>query len=102
MILPSKPRKLLDQVLAAGDTRFVLNISIVMASLLAGLSWLTIEVWKVGIYACWIVVTGWICAMGVVFWLRFLQGSWRSMRVIEQHHHGAAIEPSPNGEPHED
>ncbi|MCH7753429.1 MAG: MATE family efflux transporter [Planctomycetes bacterium] len=86
----------------AGDTRFVLKVSIVMASLLVGLSWLTIEVWQVGIYACWTVVTGWICAMGVVFWLRFLQGSWRSMRVIEQHHHGAVIEPSPNGEPHED
>ena len=80
----------------AGDTRFVLKVSIVMASLLAGLSWLTIEVWQVGIYACWTVVTGWICAMGVVFWLRFLQGSWRSMRVIEQHHHGGTIKPKPN------
>ena len=89
-------------VKGAGDTRFVLKASIVMASLLVGLSWLTIEVWQVGIYVCWTVVTGWICMMGVVFWLRFLQGSWRSMRVIEQHHHGAVIEPSPNGETHED
>ncbi len=82
----------------AGDTRFVLYVSIVMATLLAALSWLTIEVWQMGIYSCWTVVTGWVWTMGVVFCLRFLQGSWRSMRVIEQHHHGAAIEPSANGE----
>jgi MATE family multidrug resistance protein len=84
----------------AGDTRFVLNVSIVMAGMLALLSWLTIEVWELGVYACWTVVTVWVWAMGVVFCLRFLQGSWRSMRVIEQHHHGAGIEPSSNGEPH--
>jgi len=86
----------------AGDTRFVLYVSLVMAAMLAGLSWLTIEVWQLGIYACWTVVTGWVWAMGVVFWLRFLQGSWRSMRVIEQHHHGAIVEPSTNGELRED
>ena len=77
----------------AGDTRFVLKVSVVMASLLASLSWLTIEVWKLGIYACWTVVTCWICTMGTVFLLRFLQGSWRSMRVIEQQHHPAPHDP---------
>jgi MATE family multidrug resistance protein len=82
----------------AGDTRFVLNVSIVMAGMLALLSWLTIEVWELGVYACWTVVTVWVWAMGVVFCLRFLQGSWRSMRVIEQQHHGAMVEPSANGE----
>ena len=86
----------------AGDTRFVLNVSIVMAALLTVFSWLTIEVWKVGIYSCWTVVTAWVWVMGVVFCWRFLQGNWRSMRVIEQHHHGAMIEPSPNGELCED
>jgi MATE family multidrug resistance protein len=74
-------------VKGAGDTRFVLKASVIMAGLLASLSWLTIVTWKLGIYACWTVVTGWIWTMGVVYLLRFLQGSWRTMRVIEQQHH---------------
>lgn len=86
----------------AGDTRFVLYVSLVMASLLAVLSWLTVEVWHAGVYACWSIITVWVWAMGLIYWLRFRQGSWRSMRVIEQHHHGATIEPLPNGEHHQD
>ena len=31
----------------------------------------------------WLVATAWICLLGVVYLLRFLQGSWRKMRVIE-------------------
>jgi MATE family, multidrug efflux pump len=77
----------------AGDTRFVLKVSVVMASLLASLSWLTIDVWKMGIYACWTVVTCWVCTMGVIYLGRYLQGKWRNMRVIEQQHHPAPRDP---------
>ncbi len=70
----------------AGDTRFVLHVSMVMAVLFIGLSWLTIEELKLSIYGCWAVVTGWICLMGLAFLWRFLQGNWRTMRVIEMHH----------------
>ena len=67
----------------AGDTQFVLKVSIVMASLLALLSWLAVHVFNLGLYGCWTLITLWICGLGVIFLLRFLQGSWRSMRVIE-------------------
>jgi len=67
----------------AGDMRFVLHVSIVMAALLAMISWLAVEVWQLNVYGCWIVITLWIWGLGVVFMLRFLQGRWRSMRVIE-------------------
>jgi hypothetical protein len=29
------------------------------------------------------MITAWICTLGVVYWLRFLGGKWRTMRVIE-------------------
>jgi hypothetical protein len=29
-------------------------------------------------------VTAWVCLLGVIFQLRFMQGRWRTMRVIEQ------------------
>jgi len=69
----------------AGDTRFVMIASLIMGFFLAILSWLTIDVWNLSIYGCWMAVTAWVCAMGVIFLLRFLGGKWRSMRVIEQH-----------------
>jgi len=72
-------------VKGAGDTRFVMIVSVLMGILLAALSWLTIEYWELNIYGCWITVSLWVCAMGVIFLLRFLGGKWRSMRVIEQH-----------------
>ena len=34
----------------------------------------------------WVIVTAYIIALGLAFFLRFLTGRWRSMRVIEPHH----------------
>ena len=68
----------------AGDTQFVLRVSLVMAITLIGLSWLCVERWNSGIYECWALITGWVWVLGVVYVARFLQGKWRTMRVIEQ------------------
>ncbi|MEM9186048.1 MAG: MATE family efflux transporter [Planctomycetota bacterium] len=67
----------------AGDTRFVLRVSVVVATLLGAAAWLSVAVWRLDVYGCWTVITLWIWVVGVVFLLRFLQGKWRSMRVIE-------------------
>ncbi len=68
----------------AGDTQFVLYVSLVMATLLAVLSWLAVERLELGVYGCWVLIAGWITCLGVIFLLRFLQGKWRRMRVIEK------------------
>lgn len=67
----------------AGDTRFILGASLVMATLLGVLTWFAIHRLDAGLYGCWGIVSSWIAGLGVIFWLRFLNGSWRSMRVIE-------------------
>ena len=36
-----------------------------------------------GLIWCWIVITIWICLLGLIYLARFLQGRWRQMRVIE-------------------
>ncbi len=67
----------------AGDTVFVLRVSLVLAVLLAGLSYLSVEVWQFGVYGCWALITAWVWIAAITFFLRFRQGKWRSMRVIE-------------------
>jgi hypothetical protein len=36
-----------------------------------------------GVLWCWLVITTWICALGLIYWGRYRQGRWRRMRVIE-------------------
>lgn len=67
----------------AGDTLYVMHVSFVLATLLAVLAWLSVEVLDLGIFGCWMLITGWVWAAATAFVVRFLQGQWRTMRVIE-------------------
>ena len=67
----------------AGDTRFV-----TCAALL--LSWpiMVLPTWAAvargfDLTWAWVFASGYIIALALVFWLRFRQGKWRDMRVIE-------------------
>ncbi len=71
-----------NAIKGAGDTRFVLKTSCIMGIVLAGLSYLAVEVWELGIHGCWVIVTAWVWGLGLIFLLRFRQGQWRTMRVI--------------------
>jgi MATE family multidrug resistance protein len=68
----------------AGDTRFILFASLLMASLLALLTWLAVEVFGFGVYGCWALISMWIAGLGTIFLIRFQLGYWRAMRVIER------------------
>jgi MATE family multidrug resistance protein len=67
----------------AGDTRFLFRVSLVLAALLAGFSWLSVQVWKLSVFGCWTLVVCWCLIAAVTYMLRFWQGRWRTMRVIE-------------------
>ena len=67
----------------AGDTRFVTVVCLTLA-------WpmMVIPTWAVyhfqwGLNWAWVSATGYIITQAIVFLLRFRQGRWRSMRVIE-------------------
>lgn len=68
----------------AGDTRFTAIVTI-------GLSWIAMLVpsgvalylFQGGLYWLWFFVTLYIAVLGVVFFWRFRNGPWKSMRVIE-------------------
>ncbi|MBN2210994.1 MAG: MATE family efflux transporter [Sedimentisphaerales bacterium] len=67
----------------AGDTRFVMWVSVILAWTLMVLpTWLIVR-YKAGLYAAWISLSAYVCILAVAFLLRFLQGCWKAMRVIE-------------------
>lgn len=76
-----------NAIKGAGDTQFVLKTSCLMGLFLAGQSYLAVEVFHLGVYGCWLIITGWVWLLGVIFLARFRQGKWRSMRVIEMRSH---------------
>lgn len=68
----------------AGDTNFVLWVTLIMAPITPILSAIGIYWFGLGVYWCWIVMTGWVFASVIIFFLRFKQGKWKKMRVIER------------------
>ncbi len=67
----------------AGDTKFTMMVPVV-------LSWtvLVIPVYLAirfgwGLYVAWSFATVYVCLLSIVFFVRFLRGKWKSMRVIE-------------------
>ena len=73
-----------NAIKGAGDTRFVLITSLIMAPLPVLAGWWGIAYFGWGLIWCWVVITAWICSLGLIYLTRFLQGHWRKMRVIEQ------------------
>jgi MATE family multidrug resistance protein len=71
----------------SGDTRFIMVVSLLMATALAVMSYVAVELLGLSVYECWVLIVLWLVALAIVYLRRFLGGKWRSMRVIEQIHH---------------
>jgi multidrug resistance protein, MATE family len=70
----------------AGDTKFVMTM--MMALSLCALvipSFVAIVILHRGVYTAWVIATGYITLCGFAFFVRFLSGKWKTMRVIEEH-----------------
>jgi len=39
---------------------------------------------ELGLMLAWVLATAYVTSLGVIFYLRFVGGKWKSMRVIEQ------------------
>ena len=73
----------LGVVKGAGDTRFVFLVSLALSPVPVVASWVGIEYFGWNLNHCWIVLTAWVMLNGMVYWLRYRQGKWRTMRVVE-------------------
>ena len=52
----------------AGDTRFILITSLVMTPMPLLAAWAGIRFAHWGLLWCWVVITVWICALGLIYW----------------------------------
>ena len=69
----------------AGDTRYVMVMTTILSIFILFIPvYLTVEIMKSGLMVAWVFATAYVISLGVTFYLRFLGGKWRSMRVIEQ------------------
>jgi MATE family multidrug resistance protein len=85
----------------AGDMKFIMRVSIVGATSLVAATWLAIEVAGWNIYGCWAIITAWVWLLAVTYAIRYRQGRWQSMRVIDQIHHGAGHNVPPHSDANE-
>ena len=67
----------------AGDTWFVLSNTTAVSCCAVLTGWIGARYFDGGLLWWWLVVAGWVFALGVTNLARFLQGCWRDMRVIE-------------------
>lgn len=68
----------------AGDTRFVMWISLAVSSLVLTLpSYLFSTVWKKPATMLWSFAAAYIIIISIIFFIRYRQGHWEKMRVIE-------------------
>lgn len=68
----------------AGDTRFIMwTIAALSFGVMIAPVYLAVEVIGAGLYTVWTLATLYVCSLALAFMLRYRQGKWKKMRVIE-------------------
>jgi multidrug resistance protein, MATE family len=67
----------------AGDTRFLMVALSTVTPVPLIAVWVGIHYAGWGLVPCWTVMTLWTTTLGLTYCTRFVQGRWRTMRVIE-------------------
>ncbi len=68
----------------AGDTWFVLLGTFFVSGVSVAVGFLLQSYFGNSLLLWWYVIAGWVAAMALAFWLRYVAGVWESKRVIEQ------------------
>ena len=82
----------------AGDTRYVMLITVILSVFVFILPvYLAVVVFELGLMVAWIFATAYIISLGFIFYLRFLGGKWKTMRVIERREEVPMLKPTKLG-----
>ncbi len=69
----------------AGDTRFVVRMIVILSLFLLVIpTYIALVIFHKDIYTAWIIASLYFSVLAIAFLLRFLQGKWKTMRVIEE------------------
>lgn len=68
----------------AGDTFFVMMVAGTVSMTGVVVGQVGSQFFNGGLYWWWTVITAWLFTLAMVYLARFLQGKWRTMRVIEK------------------
>ena len=70
----------------AGDTRFVMFMMMIISVFVLIIpTYLAIVIFEYGLMVSWIFASAYVIILSIAFYLRFLGGKWKTMRVIERH-----------------
>jgi MATE family multidrug resistance protein len=68
----------------AGDTRFVMWMILFMSTgILVLPSFAAITWFSATVYVCWAIASLYVVCLGIAFFLRYRQGKWQTMKVID-------------------
>jgi len=82
----------------AGDTRYVMLITVILSVFVFVLPvYLAVVVFELGLMVAWVFATAYITLLGLIFYLRFLGGKWKAMRVIERREETPMVRPTKLG-----
>ena len=68
----------------AGDTRWVMYISVVLHILMASGAYIMIKVFHAQPVGVWIYFIGFVLSLGVAMFLRYKTGKWQEIKMIEK------------------
>jgi MATE family multidrug resistance protein len=69
----------------AGDTHFVMRMLAVISVCVLVIPTYVALIWlHAGLYTGWTIGSCYVAVLGIGFWLRFRNGKWKSIRVIEE------------------
>jgi MATE family multidrug resistance protein len=77
----------------AGDMRFILITTLIMSATPVAATWVGMSWFGWGLIGAWFIITAWVCLLGCTYLARFVQGKWRTMRVIEPEYLPEPVEP---------
>jgi len=82
----------------AGDTRYVMLITVILSVFVFIVPvYLAVVVFEFGLMIAWVFATAYITLLGFIFYLRFLGGKWKTMRVIERREEIPMLKPTKLG-----
>lgn len=79
----------------AGDTRWIMAVSVVIHWIMAALSFYMIRIRQASPVLVWCVFIAMVMSLGLIMFLRFLRGKWRSLRIIQDAFEAPAVVSEP-------